>query len=154
MLNHARYEREIARLAARAACIFAAAEASTYYSCSLVCTRAAGVRTFKKRVLACTASTSLATAWLLWPASSRAPEPGRAQYHLVFRWYAVPASTVGEALYTTRSRELNRNDTRQRAPGASRTPGLCAAAQRACGVCRATVPPALHTPQSIMSGTD
>eukprot|EP01044_Picomonas_judraskeda_P037973 COSAG03_NODE_17500_length_374_cov_0.785455_2_plen_91_part_01 len=33
------------------------------------------------------------------------------------RWYAVPASTMGEALYTTRSRELNRDDTRQRAPG-------------------------------------
>ena len=43
----------------------------------------------------------------------------------VSRWYAVPASTMGEALYTTRSRELNRDDTRQRAPGASRTPGLC-----------------------------
>ena len=50
----------------------------------------------------------------------------------VSRWYAAPASTMGEALNTTRSRELNRNDTRQRAPGASRTPGLCAAAQRAC----------------------
>ena len=48
---------------------------------------------------------------------------------LVSRWYAVPASTMGEALYTTRSRELNRDDTRQRAPGASRTPGLCAAAR-------------------------
>ena len=67
----------------------------------------------------------------------------------VSRWYAAPASTMGEALNTTRSRELNRNDTRQRAPGASRTPGLCAAAQRACGVCRATGA-VLHTPQSIM----
>jgi hypothetical protein len=43
----------------------------------------------------------------------------------VSRWYAVPASTMGEALYTTRSRVLNRNDTLQRAPDASRTPGLC-----------------------------
>jgi hypothetical protein len=72
----------------------------------------------------------------------------------VSRWYAAPASTMGEALNTTRSRELNRNDTRQRAPGASRTPGLCAAAQRACGVCRATGA-VLHTPcRSCMSGTD
>ena len=47
----------------------------------------------------------------------------------VSRWYAVPASTMGEALYTTRSRVLNRNDTLQRAPDASRTPGLCAAAR-------------------------
>ena len=46
----------------------------------------------------------------------------------VSRWYAAPASTMGKALYKTRSRESNRNDTRQRAPGASRTPGLCAAA--------------------------
>ena len=43
----------------------------------------------------------------------------------VSRWCAVPASTMGEALYTTRSRVLNRNDTLQRAPDASRTPGLC-----------------------------
>ena len=44
---------------------------------------------------------------------------------LVSRWYAVPASTMGEALYATRSRELNRNDTLRRAPDASRAPGLC-----------------------------
>jgi hypothetical protein len=49
----------------------------------------------------------------------------------VSRWYAAPESTMGEALYTTRSRELNRNDTLQRAPDASRTPGLCTARARA-----------------------
>jgi hypothetical protein len=60
------------------------------------------------------------------------------------RWYncinyAAPASTMGEALCTTRNRVIQ-NDTRKRAPDASMTPGLvpprvavCAGAGRATG---------------------
>eukprot|EP01050_Picozoa_sp_SAG11_P007087 SAG11_NODE_578_length_8373_cov_28.044471_3_plen_194_part_00 len=57
-----------------------------------------------------------------------------------------PRQAPWERHYTRHAAESqNRNDTRQRAPGASRTPGLCAAAQRVAlsvhGACDA-VPPA------------